>query len=163
MLKVAEQHGYEFRLVNGTTNSSGRVEVLYSGMWGTICDDSWDNDDSAALCRHMGFKTGTAHMKATFGRGTGPIWLDNIECASDENTTITDCLLGIWGKHDCDHGEDAGAICSNNGKEYCLSLSPVGFCFYNIPCLINTHKLMIIIIKITCIPYISPYLPTRLN
>jgi len=43
------------RLVGGTTRREGRLEVMYNGVWGTVCDDSFGNVDAGVACRELGF------------------------------------------------------------------------------------------------------------
>ena len=102
----------QIRLVGGSSNLEGRVEVMYNGVWGTVCDDLWDINDAQVICRQLGFITALqATSSASFGQGTGTIWLDNVQCRGNE-TRIENCPNNGWGSHNCVHSEDAGVVCS---------------------------------------------------
>ncbi|NP_999762.1 scavenger receptor cysteine-rich protein type 12 precursor [Strongylocentrotus purpuratus] len=100
------------RLADGNSPAEGRVEVYFDGQWGTVCDDNWGLQNGHVICRAVGFGKAIAVTdRARFGRGQGPIYLDNINCTGSE-TSLLNCSHSGLGTHDCDHSEDAGVICS---------------------------------------------------
>ena len=75
-------------------------------------DDYFGVEEAQVICRQLGFGGGVAFVRAVFGGGTGPIWLDNLRCSSSIHTRLHDCPHNGWGVHDCGHWEDAGVNCS---------------------------------------------------
>ena len=122
----------DIRLVEGSTDLEGRVEVCRNSMWGTVCDDGWDNLDARVVCRQLGFSvSGTKYIRnaiadkknkhlyfyligarsihsALFGQGSMPITLNNVQCIGNESRLL-DCRSGIV--RYCSHSEDAGVKC----------------------------------------------------
>ena len=63
------------------------------------------------------FVGGTNFSYATFGQGTGPIWLDDVGCTGTE-ATLGNCQNRGVGIHDCSHSEDAGVRCTAVANKY---------------------------------------------
>ncbi|XP_028142501.1 uncharacterized protein LOC114336349 isoform X1 [Diabrotica virgifera virgifera] len=107
----------ELRLVGGSYPGEGRVEIKHNGIWGTICDDDFNEDAAKVVCKSLGYK-GKSFVKkdAHFGAGYGPIWLDQVSCRGNE-TELNTCTHWGWGEHNCEHSEDVGVICSQDAEE----------------------------------------------
>ena len=65
------------------------------------------------LCRRSGI-----YLRNYYGSGSGPILLDDLDCAGNE-MSLADCIHRGWRVHDCDHGDDVSVVCGNGA---CLSL-----------------------------------------
>ena len=44
----------EVRLVDGDRETEGRVEICFSGRWGTINGDGWTMTESTVVCNDLG-------------------------------------------------------------------------------------------------------------
>ncbi|NXU94685.1 WC11 protein, partial [Xiphorhynchus elegans] len=102
----------KIRVVGGESSCSGRVELWHRGSWGTVCDDSWDMEDAQVVCRQLGCGPAVSALpEAAFGEGSGPIWLEHVECRGTE-LSLQDCWARPGDGGLCRHKEDAAVNCS---------------------------------------------------
>ena len=72
---------------------------LYVMTTGQLRTPTWFADSLSAI------------TSAGFGRGSGKIWMDNVDCNGNERR-LKLCNHVGWEQHYCHHDEDAGVLCS---------------------------------------------------
>jgi hypothetical protein len=105
----------QVRLSNGSNVLEGRVEICINNAWGTVCDNIFSRDDSVVICHQLGFSRKDAHAfrGAHFGMGSGPIFLDQVNCIGSESNILHCDMFSPIGAHMCDHTQDAGVQCED--------------------------------------------------
>ena len=53
--QAAQFRSGDVRLVGGSYQWEGRVEIFFNRSWGTITDSDWTSEDKQAVCRTMGY------------------------------------------------------------------------------------------------------------
>ncbi|XP_071961573.1 scavenger receptor cysteine-rich domain superfamily protein-like [Antedon mediterranea] len=102
------------RLKDGVNEGEGRLEIFYSGTWGTVCDDDFGTEEANVVCRQLGYRGANQDTPVRkFGQGTGAIHLDNLLCTGAESR-LDECRHPDWGDHNCGHHEDAGVVCDTS-------------------------------------------------
>ena len=78
-----------------------------------MCDDSFSTELGHVFCRMAGY-TGAIryHHSARYGRGDGPIWIDEPSCIGSEMNVMNCTWTNKWGETDCEHHEDVSVECS---------------------------------------------------
>ena len=132
--------------MGGSNQYEGRVEVCINDQWGTVCDDSWDGTDATVVCKQLGyaytgskigvhcvhrcqwllgllvtftmpqFTGGRPYSNAHFGTGSGPIFLDDVQCTSNANQLL-ECYSRPILSHNCLHSADAGVACEGSNVD----------------------------------------------
>ena len=78
-----------------------------------MCDEGWDIDSGKVVCTQLGFPgVISVRNKAFYGRGNGPIRLNDVECNGQESS-LRSCRHRSWAYYSCnsDHRGDAGVQC----------------------------------------------------
>merc|ERR1712018_1048295 len=107
--------GYEgIRLADGTNEYEGRLEILFRGEWGTVCQDSFEMEDAQVACKMLGLGRAIGFVDQyrwpNFGPGSGKVWFDDLMCTGEESN-LFDCVHRGVGNGDCNHNNDVGVVC----------------------------------------------------
>ena len=99
--------------IAGNNPFTGRIEIYFNDKWGTICDNGWNIAAGLVACKQLGFdRVSQVFSGASHGQGTGPIWINAMNCFGNESS-IFSCGHSGWGNHEnCTHSQDASVTCS---------------------------------------------------
>jgi len=128
----------DVRLVGGSDEYEGRVEVCINQAWGTVCSGRyswrsyWGTADGRVVCRQLRHQELGKHVwmfwctvcylpfyscagvtiysSSPFGQGTGPIFYTDVGCLGSE-TSLLMCSRNVFGVTSCTHSRDVGLKC----------------------------------------------------
>ena len=106
----------QVRLVNGRDAHEGRVEILYAGVWGAICNDLFNIVAANVVCRQLGYPG--AVRVASYGSDSTQIWLDNVQCIGNE-TSIVQCSHNGFNIYDCNFDTDQVGVECISKLQFC--------------------------------------------
>ncbi|XP_029656084.1 protein bark beetle-like isoform X1 [Octopus sinensis] len=110
---VVENMTFPIRLVDGTTEQEGRLEVELGGTWGTVCNKGWTEQNSVVACNQLGLaynpRFGQPQVKASAPTSSS-ILLNWVSC-TEEDTDLTKCLSDSQTPIDCSHDQDVFIHC----------------------------------------------------
>uniref|UniRef100_H3A8K2 Soluble scavenger receptor cysteine-rich domain-containing protein SSC5D n=1 Tax=Latimeria chalumnae TaxID=7897 RepID=H3A8K2_LATCH len=103
----------ELKLVSDRHDCAGRVEVFYNGTWGSVCSNNMRAVTIGVICQQIGCGN-TGILDKQFGEeGSGPKWLDSINCLGYESV-LWQCPSLPWGQNKCIQGEIAQISCQEH-------------------------------------------------
>ena len=131
----------ELRLMDGTGDHEGRLEIRYKGQWGTVCDDYWTDVEAGVVCRILEFELGAVdnmgRTRDEGGRSLPPLyfgaadaddrmWLDNVNCEGNETSLFACPRHGnlAVGVHNCRPREAVGVQCRIMPQVELVAVSP---------------------------------------
>jgi deleted-in-malignant-brain-tumors protein 1 len=124
----------DVRLVDGSADYEGRVEVCINRVWGTVCSTAyryystyyqrWDLSDAKVVCRQLGHQELGATVytsSSTFGAGTDPVFLSDLQCVGSE-ANLLECrhsnFVQLGSNRYCTHSRDVGLRCERKIHAY---------------------------------------------
>lgn len=85
------------------------------GVWGTVCDDGWDDNDANVVCRELNCGAVNKTLSGTIYKPPAPpeqkVLIQGVDCSGMEDT-LSQCSRDV-DVYNCPHEEDAGVQCES--------------------------------------------------
>ena len=101
----------DLRLIGGTGNGNGRLEIYRNGRWGTICSNDWDKNATQVACRQLNFTVGLSEGR-DFGYSLDGVVLNTAICTGEEKRLL-DCNTTDSSRTRCSIIGIVGIYCSS--------------------------------------------------
>ena len=112
----------DIRLVGGSNDNEGRVEVCVNRLWTTVCGFHWEVPIAVVVCNQLGIdgskiklcifisniSAGSVAVHY-FGAGAGFISMENVRCTGNEEFLVNCTYTPL--PDECYHDDDIGVIC----------------------------------------------------
>ncbi|XP_067915950.1 T-cell differentiation antigen CD6-like isoform X2 [Heterodontus francisci] len=72
------------RLVNGTSECSGWVELFHLGLWRPLCWEFWERKEADVICRQLGCGLARSHNHSRSREGHASFWVSLMNCTGTE-------------------------------------------------------------------------------
>ena len=111
-------------------DQEGRPEVCINGIWGSICQYSWNQIDGYIFCNELGFDgpcesiaylyyislyhhnplDPNTYYYSRYGDGYGPAVWSYLYCQGWEKN-VFECSKNVYPDANCNHNNIAGVLC----------------------------------------------------
>ncbi|XP_060081974.1 deleted in malignant brain tumors 1 protein-like [Ylistrum balloti] len=109
----------DIRLVGGSSDAEGRLEIYHAGLWGAVCDDDWFHEtNTVVVCHELGYRGGT-HPPQYFGDSNVSYWIDDVICRGTEER-LADCRYSERTDESCyDRANgQVGVVCDTGTEQF---------------------------------------------
>uniref|UniRef100_A0A8C4WFU6 CD6 molecule n=1 Tax=Gopherus evgoodei TaxID=1825980 RepID=A0A8C4WFU6_9SAUR len=115
---VCSEH-QKWRLSGGKDACAGRVEVYYRGVWNTVCDGIWYEEEMGVLCRWLGCSPSGKKLSFNYTQEGRMSYL----CSGTE-ASLSWCQWHYNNSNLCHQSQAAGVICNGNAASSHTELPP---------------------------------------
>uniref|UniRef100_A0A1X7U110 Deleted in malignant brain tumors 1 protein n=1 Tax=Amphimedon queenslandica TaxID=400682 RepID=A0A1X7U110_AMPQE len=88
----------DIKLLNGSTEYEGRVEICINKAWGTITYFYGTSNEAQTVCNQLGYTAPGARRlnNAYFGEGSSPVLVTYVHCSTPRNSLMNCSLQHTW-------------------------------------------------------------------